>query len=62
MLGCIFFLKCIRIDLGILRGIMFVVVVNVISFDFVGNEILSGKWVWELLLVFIVLGSNMWFN
>lgn len=62
MFGCIFFLNCINIDLGIFSGIMLVVVVNVIRLEFVGNEIFNGKWVCELLFVFIVLGSSMWFN
>lgn len=60
--GCILFLKCIRIDLGIFSGIILVVVVNVIRLEFVGKEIFNGKWVCELLLVLIVFGSSMWFN
>lgn len=62
MLGCIVFLKCISIDLGIFSGMMLVVVVKVIRFELVGNEMFIGKWVCELLLVLMVLGSSMWLS
>lgn len=62
MFGCSLFLKCISIDFGMFSGIMLVVVVKVIRLELVGNEMLIGKWVCELLLVLMVLGSSMWFS
>lgn len=62
MFGCILFLKWISIDFGMFSGIVLVVVVNVIRFEFVGKLMLIGKCVCELLLVLMVLGSSMWFS